>query len=130
MFQRIQGIVIVSALAGAMGGFAASFFMGTPGIAQQSDQTTFRVVRAQEFQLLDVKGRMRGKLGFSADAQPYLQLRDENDAGGVWVGVARETGVTVHDTDGKTRLVLSVDEGGNPSLVVRNREHQMRAFQP
>ncbi len=130
MFQRMQGIVVVSALAGAMGGFATSILMGTPGIAQQPDRTTVQVLRAQEIQLIDAKGRTRGKLGFSSDAQPYLQLRDENDAGGVWVGVARETGVAVHDTDGKTRLVLSVDEGGNPSLVVRNREHLMRAFQP
>ena len=130
MFQRIQGIVIVSALAGAMGGVAASMLMGTHGIAQQSDQTTFQIVRAHEFELIDVKGRTRGKLGFSADAQPYLQLRDENDVGGVWVGVSRDTGMAVNDIDGKTRLVLSVDATGNPSLVVRNRDHQTRSFQP
>jgi hypothetical protein len=130
MFRRIQAVVIVSVLAGAMGGFAASIIMGTPGIAQQSDQTTFQVVRAQEFQLIDVKGRSRGRLAFSADAQPYLQLRDENDVSGVWIGIARETGMAVKDVDGKTRLVLSVDENGDPSLVVRNREHETRSFQP
>ena len=130
MFQRLQGIVIVSVLAGAMGGFAASILMGTPGMAQPSDQAAAEVLRAQEFQLIDGKGRTRGKIGFSSDGQPYLQLRDENDAGGVWVGVARETDITVRDVDGKTRLVLSVDETGNPSLVVRNREHKTRSFQP
>jgi hypothetical protein len=46
------------------------------------------------------------------------------------VGVAKETGLAVRDKDGKTRLVLSVDDTGNPSLVVRNREHQTRSFQP
>jgi hypothetical protein len=130
MFQRVEGIVIIGVLAGAMGGFAASVLMGTPGIAQGPDQTTFQVARAQEFQLIDAKGRTRGRLAFSADAQPYLQLSDENDISGVWVGVARETGVAVRDTDGRTRLVLSVDETGNPSLVVRSREHQTRSFQP
>ena len=130
MFQSMRKTVIVSLLAGALGGFVASFMMGTTGIAQQPDQTTFQVVRAREFQLLDVKGRTRGRLAFSADAQPYLQLSDENDTSGVWIGVARETGVAVRDVDGKTRLVLSVDETGNPSLVVRNRAHQTRSFHP
>ena len=130
MFHRMRGIVLVSVLAGAMGGFAASVMVGTPSIAQSSDQTTFQVVRAQEFQLIDVKGRTRGVLAFSANAQPYLQLRDENDASGVWVGIAQDTGVAVKDLDGRTRLTLSVDQEGSPSLVVRNREHQTRSFKP
>ncbi|HJT20650.1 MAG TPA: hypothetical protein VJ746_09280 [Nitrospira sp.] len=130
MLSKMHGVVLVSALAGAMGGMAASMAMGTPGIAQQSDQTTFKVVRAQEFHLIDAKDRVRGLLAFSADAQPYLQLRDENDVGGVWIGIARETGMSVKDVDGRTRLVLSVDDTGNPSLVVRNREHRTRSFHP
>ena len=130
MFHRMRGIVLVSVLAGAMGGFAASVMVGTPSIAQLSDETTFQVVRAQEFQLIDAKGRTRGKLAFSANAQPYLQLRDENDVSGVWVGIAQETGVAVKDLDGRTRLTLSVDQAGSPSLVVRNREHQTRSFKP
>jgi len=130
MIHRMQGIVFVGALAGMVGGFAASFLMGTPGIAQQPDQSTTQIVRAQEFQLMDAQGRTRGRLAFSADAQPFLELTDEHDAGAVWVGVARETGLAVRDTDLRTRLVLSVDEKGNPSLVVRNREHQTRSFQP
>lgn len=130
MSRRTYGLVMASLIAGAIGGFGASVIMGTPGIAQQSDQTTFQVVRTREFQLIDAQGRTRGRIAFSAEAQPYLQLVDMNDISGVWVGVARETGVAVRDTDGKTRLVLSVDETGNPSLVVRNRQHQMRSFQP
>jgi hypothetical protein len=121
---------MVSMIAGAIGGFAASFITGAPGIARQPDQTTFQIVRTQELQLIDAQGRTRGTLGFSAERQPYLRLRDENDAGGVWVGVARETGVTVRDKDGKTRLVLSIDETGTPSLVVRDRNQQTRSFPP
>jgi len=130
MFQPSKGIIVASVLSGAIGGFAASTLTGVPGHAQSSDQTTFHVVRAQEFQLLDAKGRVRGTMAFSAEGQPYLQLRDEQDVSGVWVGVSRETGLAVRDKDGKTRLVLSVDEAGSPSLVVRNREHQTRSFQP
>src|SRR5262245_30452202 len=130
MDQRTYGMVLASLIAGAIGGFVASFLTGMLGIVQQPDQTMVQLARAQEFQLIDAKGRTRGKLGFSVDAQPYLQLRDENDMSGVWVGVAREIGVAVRDTDGKTRLVLSLDDRGNPSLVVRDRDHNTRAFQP
>ena len=119
MVQRAYGMVLVGVIAGAMGGFAASFITGTPSIAQPSDV----VVRAQQFQLIDAQGRTRARLGFSFDAQPYLQLTDENDNRGVWIGVARETGLAVRDADGRTLL-------GNPSLVVSDRDRNMRAFQP
>ena len=126
MVQTTYGMVLVGVIAGAMGGFAASFITGTPSIAQQSDV----VVRAQQFQLIDARGRTRASLGFSFEAQPYLQLSDENDSRGVWIGVARETGLAVRDVDGRTLLVLSVDDNGNPSLVVSDRDRNMRAFQP
>ena len=130
MLSGMRGVVIISVLAGAMGGFAAAAILGTAGVAGQPDATMFQVVRAKEFELIDVQGRTRGRIGFSADAQPYLQLRDENDLGGVWIGISRETGLAVSDTDGRTRLVLSVNEGGNPSLVIRDRDHNTRSFQP
>lgn len=130
MLSGMRGVVIISVLAGAMGGFAASAILGTAGVAGQPDPTMFQVVRAKEFELIDVQGRTRGRIGFSADAQPYLQLRDENDLSGVWIGISRETGLAVSDTDGRTRLVLSVNESGNPSLVIRDRDHNTRSFQP
>jgi len=128
MVERAYGMVLVGLVAGAIGGFAASFITGTPSIAQQSDE----VMRAQQFQLIDTQGRTRASLGFSADTQPYLQLSDENDTRGVWTGIARETGVTVRDADGRTLLILSVDERGNLSLVVsdHDRNRNTRAFQP
>jgi hypothetical protein len=46
-------MVLVGLVAGAIGGFAASFITGTPSIAQQSDE----VMRAQQFQLIDTQGR-------------------------------------------------------------------------
>ena len=130
MFERMAGIVIVSVLAGAIGGFAASISFGTPGIAEQPDQSMPQVLRAQQLELIDVQGRTRGRMAFSADGQPYIQLRDENDMGGVWIGLSVDTGLAVTDTDGRTRLVLSVNQRGNPSLVVRDRDHNTRVFQP
>ena len=130
MLSGMRGIVIISVLAGAIGGFAASAILGTSGVAGQPDPTMFQVVRAKEFELIDVQGRTRGRIGFSADAQPYLQLRDENDLSGVWIGISRESGVTVRDMDGRTVLVLSVDDRGHAALIVSDRDHNTRAFQP
>ena len=123
---KTYGMVLVGVIAGAMGGFVASFITGTPSLAQQSDQ----VIRAQQFQLIDAQGRTRARLGFSADAQPFLNLSDENDARGVWIGISRESGVTVRDMDGRTVLVLSVDDRGHAALIVSDRDHNTRAFQP
>ncbi len=128
MVHGVQGMVLAAVAAGAIGGMAVSFITSTPGVARQPDQTTFQVVRTHEMQLIDTQGRTRATMGFSADAQPYIQLRDERDAGGVWIGVGRETGLAVRDVDGKTRLVLSIDESGRPSLIVRNRQQEMRSF--
>ena len=89
-----------------------------------------QVLRAQQFELIDVQGQTRGRIAFSADGQPYIQLRDENDMGGVWIGLSVDTGLAVTDTDGRTRLVLSVNQRGNPSLVVHDRDHNTRVFQP
>jgi hypothetical protein len=57
-------------------------------------------------------------------------MRDEFDTDRVWVGISTETGVALQDVDGKTRLVLSVDQDGLPSLVVRDRKHQTNSFHP
>ncbi|HEU4685201.1 MAG TPA: hypothetical protein VFS39_11930 [Nitrospira sp.] len=130
MLSQVQQLIVVGVLAGSLGGVAASMLTGSASTAQPSDQTTFQVVRAREFQLIDGTGRTRGRVSFSADGEPYVQLRDEHDVSGIWLGIGRETGLAVQDSDGKTRLILSVDETGNPSLVVRNREHQTRSFEP
>jgi hypothetical protein len=46
------------------------------------------------------------------------------------VGISSDTGVALRDVDGKTRLVLSVDEQGDPSLAVRDRQHRTKSFHP
>ena len=69
-------------------------------------------------------------LGFSSSGQPLLDLKDENDISRVSLSISEETGLAVRDVDGKTRVVLSVDQNGFPSLVVRDRDHNINAFQP
>ncbi|HEU5201201.1 MAG TPA: hypothetical protein VFT92_00285 [Nitrospira sp.] len=70
MLSGMRGVVIISVLAGAMGGFAASAILGTAGVAGQPDSTMFQVVRAKEFELIDVQGRTRGRIGFQLMRNP------------------------------------------------------------
>ena len=88
------------------------------------------VVSAKEFRFIVRQGHTRALLSFNEAGQPLLQMRDEFNTARVWVGISRETGMDVRDVDGKTRLVLSVDEEGLPSLVVHDRKHQTKSFRP
>ena len=125
MVRKAYGLLFGSLVAGLLGGFAASFIIGAPIMAQEGDI----VVRAQQFQLIDAHGRTRVSLAFSSDAQPYLRFSDENEARGVWIGISQETGMAVRDADGRTLLVLSIDDRGQASLIVSDRDHNTRTFQ-
>jgi hypothetical protein len=123
--------VIVSLVSGLVGGVLATFLLvGGPVIAQPTPAEIPQVISAQEFRLVDTKGHIRAILDLSDDGQPYFQLKDEFDADRVWIGISSETGLAVHDVDGKTRLVLSVDEEGKPSLVVRDRRGRTKEYHP
>ncbi len=125
MVRKAYGLLFGSLIAGLLGGLAASFILGAPIMAQEGDI----VVRAQQFQLIDAQGRTRASLAFSSDAQPYLRFSDENEARGVWIGISRETGMAVRDADGRTLLILSIDDDGQASLIVSDRDHNTRTFQ-
>jgi hypothetical protein len=125
MVQKGYGMLLGSLIAGLLGGLAASFILGAPIMAQEGDI----VVRAQQFQLIDAVGRTRASLAFSSDAQPHLRFSDENEARGVWIGISRETGMAVRDADGRTLLILSIDDRGQASLIVSDRDHNTRTFQ-
>jgi hypothetical protein len=124
-------LVIVSLLSGLVGGVFATFlFVGGLVIAQPTPAEIPQVISAQEFRLVDSKGHIRAILDLSDEGQPYFQLKDEFDTDRVWIGISSETGLAVHDVDGKTRLVLSVDEEGKPSLVVRDRRGRTKEYHP
>jgi len=124
-------LVIVSLGSGFVGGVLATFLLiGSSVIAQPTAAEIPSVITAQEFRLVDTKGHPRAILDLSDAGQPYLQFKDESDTDRVWIGISSETGLAVQDVDGKTRLVLSVDEEGKPSLVVRDRLHHTKEFHP
>jgi len=124
-------LVVLSLISGLIGGVFGTFLLiGSSVIAQPTPAEIPQVISAQEFRLVDTKGHIRAILDLSDGGQPYFQLKDEFDTDRVWVGISSETGLAVRDVDGKTRLVLSVDEEGKPSLVVRDRQHRTKDFHP
>ena len=131
MVNNPRMVAVCSMMSGVLGGFvAALLFQSVPGLAQPSAEDIPKVLSAQEFRLMDDQGRIRAQLSFSEGGQPYLQFLDASDTSRVWVGVAADSGMTVRDTSGKTRLVLSVDREGEPSLVIRDREHRTKIIHP
>ena len=124
-------LILLSLISGLAGGALAILFLGGASVtAQPAPADVPKTISAQEFRLVDTEGRVRAMLAFAAEGQPFLHLRDESDTHRVWIGISNETGVAIRDVDGKTRLVLSVDEQGEPSLVARNRQHRTKSFQP
>ena len=117
-------LLVMSGLLGGLvgGAVAVLMFMTSSVVAQPVPADTPQVITAQEFRLVDAKGRIRAILDLTDEGQPYLQFRDEFDTYRLWMGISSETGLAVHDVDGKTRLILSVDNDGKPSLVVRDRD--------
>jgi hypothetical protein len=125
------GVVLGLCLATALVGGGIGWWMGrTAAIATQEGPSWRKILAAQEVRLVDSAGRVRVALGFSSSGQPLLDLKDENDISRVSLSISEETGLAVRDVDGKTRVVLSVDQNGFPSLVVRDRDHNINAFQP
>jgi hypothetical protein len=130
MTMRITGMnLVTSAAAGLLGG-ALAFLLFTGQLVRAQDDSSSGVFRGKEFQLVDSSGRARAKLTFSANGEPYLAMSDPSGNHVVWLGLSEDSGLALHDIDGKTRLVLSLDQTGEPSLVVRDRQHRMRSFQP
>jgi hypothetical protein len=130
MTMRITGMnLVTNAVAGFLGG-ALSFLLFAGQSVRAQDESSSGVIRAKEFQLVDPSGRARAKLTFSANGEPYLAMSDPSGNHVVWLGLSEDSGLALRDIDGKTRLVMSLDKSGDPSLVVRDRQHRMRSFSP
>lgn len=125
------GVVLGLCLAAALvGGVIGRWIGQTAAVPAQENPAATKILAAQEVRLVDSAGRVRAALAFSSSGQPSLDFKDENDIARVSLSISDETGVAVRDVDGKTRLVLSVDQDGFPSLVVRDRDHNTNTFHP
>ena len=133
MSQQHRRLFMLNLFSGLVGGACATLLLNSMSVGAQATPDPVdsdKPVVAQEFQLIDSHGRVRARLSFSDQGQPFLQLSDENATSRVWMGISTDTGIALHDVDGKTRLVLSVDEQGEPELVARDRQHRTKSFRP
>ena len=124
-------VPLISLLAGFAGGLLAVWLvLDDPVVAEETVGQSLAVVSAQEFRLVDQRGKPRAILGFSAEEEPYLAMLHRSETRVIWLGLSEESGLAIHDVDGKTRLVLSLDPAGEPSLILRDRQHRTRAIHP
>lgn len=124
-------VPLVSLVAGFAGGLLAAWLvLGDPVVAEETVSQSPTVLSAQEFRLVDHRGKPRAILGFSAEGEPYLAMLHRNETMIIWFGLSEESGLAIHDVDGKTRLVLSLDTAGEPSLILRDRQHRTRTIHP
>ena len=126
MVGRYKTCILVSIVAGIVGGMLSSLiFVEKPVMAEMRFPS---VSTAEEFRLVDARGRLRALLAFSADGEPYLALLDQHETRKVWLGLSKESGLAIRDIDGKTRLILSLDGEGEPTLVLSDRQQNTRAL--
>ena len=130
MTTRQTGLNFVVGVAAGLLGGVLSFLLFNGQLVRAQDDSSSGVIRAKEFQLVDSNGRARANLAFSANGEPYLAMSEQSGNHVVWLGLSEDSGLALRDIDGKTRLVLSLDQSGDPSLVVRDRQHRMRSFHP
>ncbi|MDE3041315.1 MAG: hypothetical protein KGJ82_12195 [Nitrospirota bacterium] len=122
-------VPLISLVAGFAGGLLAAWLvLGDPVVAEETGGQIPAVVSAKEFRLVDQRGKSRAIIGFSAEEEPYLAMLHRSEARVIWLGLSEESGLSIHDVDGKTRLVLSLDTAGEPSLILRDRQHRTRTI--
>jgi hypothetical protein len=124
-------VPLFSLVAGFAGGLLAAWLvLGDPVVAEETVGQSPTVISAQEFRLVDHRGKPRAILGFSDEEDPYLAMLHRSETRIIWLGLSEESGLAIHDVDGKTRLVLSLDTAGEPSLILRDRQHRTRMIHP
>jgi hypothetical protein len=104
--------------------------LGDAVVAEETVSQSPAVLSAQEFRLVYQRSKPRTILGFSAEEESYLAMMQRNETLIIWLALSEEAGLAIHDIDGKTRLVLSLDTAGRPSLVLRDRQRQTRSITP
>ncbi len=70
---------------------------------------------ARKITLIDAEGVVRGEWTCSAQDEPMLRMRNDAGVQRIGIGVKRDTAlVLLTDLEGRSRLALSTDAGGNP----------------
>jgi hypothetical protein len=106
-------MLICALLAGALGGAASARLWPTPPSAMAAQPQSLASITARQFEMMDDKGNVRGRLSVSGEGIAQLGMYDE-------LGVERATLAVTKD--GSTMLAMSGDSG-DPRLAMNLATH-------
>lgn len=121
--KRFAVLVGVVALAGAIGGAASNLIVaGRDAFADR--QGPAKIIRAEKIELVDANDRARAWLEIDSDGNPGLFLARENCILASFSLVGDGKPRLDFGDNCSVRALLKVDDRGNPSLTLFDREHK------
>jgi len=121
--KRFAVLVGTVALAGALGG-AASNLIVTGRAAFAERPRPAKIVQAEKIELVDSNGRARAWLEVDTDGNPGLFLARENCILASFSLVGDGKPRLDFGDNCSVRALLKVDDRGNPSLTLFDRDHK------
>jgi len=106
-------MVLLGLFAGIFGGYIVT-------------QLSYKTVKAEQFLLVDKKGKIHAILGLTNTGKPSLGLWDENGKNRIMIGFLRDgnPGVGLNDVQGNRRANLQLTVDGHPTLLLFNEDGQ------
>ena len=88
-----------------------------------------RVVRAEEFEVVDDLGHVRMRIGLSADEHPFFSMLDADGSVRARFGVQADgaAGLAIADDNGKVRATFGLSSDGSASLAFGDKNGRIRA---
>ncbi len=121
--KRFAILVATVALCGLLGGAASNLLMSRP-LAFADRKGPGHVVRAEKLEVVDVTGRARAWLEIDADGNPGLFLARENCILASFSLVGTGKPRLDFGDNCSVRALLKVDDAGNPSLTLFDKDHR------
>ncbi len=121
--KRFAVLVATAAVAGLIGG-AASGLLVKDGPAYADHKAPERIVRAEKVEIVDANGNARAWIEIDADGNPGLFLARENCILASFSLVGTGKPRLDFGDNCSVRALLKVDDEGNPSLTLFDREHK------
>ncbi len=121
--KRFAILVVTVALAGLLGGAASNLFLAGR-VAFADRKTPEKVVRAEKIEVVDANGNARAWLEVDPDGNPGLFLARENCILASFSLVGAGKPRLDFGDNCSVRALLKVDDAGNPSLTLYDRDHK------
>ncbi len=126
-------LVILALISGLIGGALSSKIFSMSQVFAEKLAQHQKVFVAEEFRLVDEKGRTRAILGFTPEiGQPALWLKDTNGKirAALRLGPKEEPALALGDSAERVRIQLDVTSTEitkeSPSLILRDDDQDMR----